>query len=62
MIERNLNAAGRLGNIVFGVAQLADGMVRVLSLGFLHTRFPVTVSRWQAYRALELHKKGVDRV
>ena len=57
MIQRNRNAAGRWGNMVFGLAQLADGVVRVLSLGFLHTRLPVNVSRWQALRSFQLAKK-----
>lgn len=57
MIKRNRNAAGRVGNIVFGLAQLIDGIVRVLSLGFLHTSAPVTVSRWQTLRAHQRIKK-----
>jgi len=57
MIQRNRNAAGRWGNMVFGLAQLADGVVRVLSLGFLHTRLPLNVSRWQALRSFQLLAK-----
>lgn len=34
MIQRNLNPAGRMGCIVFGLAQLLDGVVRVVSVGF----------------------------
>ena len=52
MIDRNLNAAGRRANVLFGVAELIDGLVRVFSLGFLHTRLTVIVSRWQMRRAL----------
>lgn len=50
-ISRNLHPAGRGWNALFGAAQLVDGCVRVLSLGFLHTTLPLTVSRNQA-RAL----------
>jgi hypothetical protein len=53
MIERNLNAAGRRGNVLFGVAELMDGLVRILSLGFLHTRLTLIVSRWQIRRAFK---------
>lgn len=51
MIERNLNAAGRRANVLFGVVELVDGLVRVLSLGFCHTRLCVIVTRWQVRRA-----------
>jgi len=51
MIERNLNEAGRRANVLFGVVELIDGLVRVLSLGFLHTRLCVIVTRWQVRRA-----------
>lgn len=53
MIERNLNAAGRRANVLFGVAELMDGLVRILSLGFLHTRLTLIVSRWQIRRAFQ---------
>jgi hypothetical protein len=52
MIERNRNPIGRLGNIVFGLATLADGLIRVISLGYLHTRFPVNLSKSQTKRYL----------
>ena len=47
-IERNKHPAGRIGCMVFGLAQIGDGLVRVLSLGFFHSTFPSTVSRNQA--------------
>ena len=53
MVERNLNAAGRRANVLFGVAELMDGLVRILSLGFLHTRLTLIVSRWQIRRAFQ---------
>lgn len=59
MIERNLHPAGRIGNIVFGFAAIGDGLVRVLSLGFLHSRFTLTVARNQTLRSIDrLKKKG----
>lgn len=47
MIERNRNQSGRRWNIVFGVACLIDGLVRVGSLGYLHSNLPLAVSRLQ---------------
>jgi hypothetical protein len=48
VIQRNRNPAGRLWNITFGLAQLLDGLVRVLSLGQLHTTATLDVARQQA--------------
>jgi hypothetical protein len=53
MIERNLHAAGRRANVLFGAVELVDGLVRVLSLGFFHTRLTLIVSRWQVRRAFQ---------
>ena len=53
MIERNLHAAGRRANVLFGAVELVDGLVRVLSFGFFHTRLPLIVSRWQMRRAFQ---------
>ena len=53
MIERNRHPAGRLYNIGFGLCQVADGLTRVLSLGFLRTRFALTWAKHSARRAFE---------
>ena len=45
MIERNHHPAGRVFNMLFGLCQVADGLIRVLSLGYLHSRLTLTVSR-----------------
>lgn len=50
MIERNRNPTGRLNNIAFGLATIADGLIRVISLGWLHTRFPLYLSKRQTER------------
>lgn len=57
MIERNKHPAGRLSNMVFGSAAICDGLIRVLSLGFLHTRMTLNWSRYQAKRAGRKPKK-----
>ena len=56
MIERNLHAAGRRANVLFGFAELVDGLVRILSFGFLHTRLTLIVSSWQVRRAFQNHR------
>lgn len=58
-IERNKHPAGRLWNILFGLASLVDGLVRALSLGFCHTVLPITVAR---YQAKALHKRYRKRM
>lgn len=52
MIERNLHPAGRLSNVVFGLLQVADGLVRMLSFGFAHSTFVLDYSRYQARKAI----------
>lgn len=44
-IQRNLHPAGRINNIGFGLCAIVDGLVRVLSLGFLHTTLTVNYTR-----------------
>lgn len=58
MIQRNKHSAGRLSNVVFGLAQIGDGLVRVLSLGFAHSTFSMDVARRQALRAIQAVKAG----
>ena len=57
MIEFNKNRAGRLWNIGFGVSTLLDGLVRIASLGFLHTNFPVSMAKWGAKLSFNKLKK-----
>jgi len=49
-IEVNKHPAGRVSNILFGLASFLDGIVRVISFGFLHTRLPLEISKWQVRR------------
>ena len=55
--ERNYHSSGRIANIRFGLAHLVDGLVRVLSLGFMHTRFPSNVSRNETIRQINKMRK-----
>ena len=47
-IQRNQNQAGRVWNMVFGLACVVDGLIRLVSLGFLHTTLCLDVARKQA--------------
>lgn len=58
MIERNRHPAGRRSNVVFGLCQCADGLVRIFSLGYLHTRFCINYARRQAKRKFDKTKGG----
>lgn len=58
MVERNRHPAGRLWNIAFGLCAIADGVVRVLSFGWLHTRLLTFVTKQQA-KSLILRRKNV---
>ena len=57
VIERNRHPAGRSWNALFGFAEIIDGLVRVLSLGFLHTRLLLVVTKHQARRMITKLKK-----
>lgn len=62
MIERNRNPTGRMANIAFGLATILDGLVRVVSLGFLHTDLPLTLASWQTkryFRKVKAARMGV---
>lgn len=57
MIERNRNPAGRLFNLLFGLCGIADGLIRVASLGYLHSRFTLALSRRAAEKHIARQKK-----
>lgn len=44
--------------MVFGLCSIGDGLVRVLSLGFYHTRLTLNYSRYSAGLAIRKMKKG----
>lgn len=58
MIHKNLNSAGRIANMIFGLAEILDGLVRTLSFGFYHSTVTSSVSKWQAKRHIQLLKKS----
>lgn len=48
MIHRNRHPTGCVSNMVFGLCAIADGLVRVFSLGLLHTNLCLAYSKRQA--------------
>lgn len=52
MINRTKNPAGPKWNRLFAMAEIADGLVRLATFGRFHTSLPLTVSRYQAFAAL----------
>ena len=58
-IERNRHPAGRASNMVFGLCTIGDGLVRVLSGGFLHTTLTLDWARNQAKASILRMKKGL---
>ena len=57
MIERNHNPAGRLYNLLFGLCEIVDGLIRVTSLGYLHSRLTLELSRRTAEKHIARQKK-----
>jgi hypothetical protein len=62
MIERNKNRAGRIGCMLFGLDNIADGLVRVFSFGFLHTRLPIELSKFQVKRNIKRLRERAAKV
>ena len=58
MIEINKHPSGRLSNFLFGITAIADGLVRVFSCGFLHTRFTV---EWASYQVRMSFRKAKEK-
>ena len=50
---RNLHPAGRVNNMGFGLCTIIDGLVRVLSLGFLHTTLTLDYTRTTSRRLIK---------
>lgn len=48
MIGINRHEAGKLWALAFGLTTVADGLVRVVSLGWLRTTWPLDMAKYQA--------------
>lgn len=58
-IQRNKHPAGRISNMVFGLCSLCDGLVRLMSCGFLHTSLTLDWARYQATVQIRNLRKGL---
>ena len=57
MLQRTLNPR-RLSNAAFGVAEIVDGIVRILTVGHVHTRLPIEQARWAMQQHINRLKRG----
>lgn len=60
MIFRNRHPGAWAFRLIFALAQIADGVVRLVSFGVLATHFPVTVSKYHTKSAFTRMKKLRD--
>ena len=57
LLHRNRNPAGLFVNIIFGIAEIADGLLRLASLGTVCSRLPLEVSRISTARQFAKMRK-----
>ena len=60
LVERNRHPAGMAFNMLFGVCQVADGLVRIVSLGYLHTRLTSTAARKATEKLISRRKAAFE--
>ncbi len=46
----NKNPSGKFTNILMGLAEIVDGLIRIISLGYLATTLPLDVSRYMVLK------------
>lgn len=61
MLFFNKNPAGKFWNVLFGLAQIVDGTVRVLTFGYVATTLPLVTSRKQAETTIKKLKKARNK-
>ena len=61
MLFFNKNPAGKFWNALFGIAQIVDGIVRVLTFGYVATTLPLVTSRKQAETTIKKLKKARNK-
>ena len=57
IIRVNKHKSGRIGDVSFGILGVIDGIVRILSFGFLHTDLQPRRARNSAARNIAKQKK-----
>ena len=60
-VERNRHPAGRAFNMLFGVCQVTDGFIRIVSLGYLHTRLTSAVTRKTTEKLISRRKAALSK-
>jgi hypothetical protein len=56
-IYRNKHPAGRFNSFTFGLCNIGDGLVRVLTFGFFHSTFALDHARSTAKRRIEKFRR-----
>lgn len=57
----NRNQAGKLWVLLFALAELADALTILLTLGYVSTRFPLEVSKKQVGTAIKKQKAAREK-
>ena len=57
----NKHKSGRIGNVSFGILGVIDGLVRILSFGFLHTDLQLMWARRDAARHIAKQTKAHEQ-
>ena len=61
IIRVNKHKSGRIGNVSFGILGVIDGLVRILSFGFLHTDLQIIWARRHAAHHIAKQKKAREQ-
>lgn len=61
IIRVNNHRSGRIGNMPFGILGVIDGLVRILSFGFLHTDLQLIWARRDAAHHIAKQKKAREQ-
>ena len=61
MLFLNKNPAGKISNMVFGILEIVDGIVRVLTFGFIATEFNLRFTRWTAKNHIQKLKREREK-
>lgn len=52
------NPNGKAGNIFYGLGEVVDGLIRALTFGFVATRIPLEIDKFQA---MNVFKKRMSK-
>ena len=60
-IQRNKHPAGRISSMHFGLCNILDGLVRVLSFGLLHSTFALNQARESARKMMTKANRKLEQ-